>query len=84
MSDARRQVARVGVDAGVVVEVAVGGLEVEAGRDPPAADRQERQPQRTVAAEQLEQAAHEDPALVAARASAGRGRDRPSASGGGR
>ena len=65
--DARRQVARVGVDAGVVVEVAVGRLEVDPGRDPPAADRQERQAERAVRPVELEQAAEEDPALAPAR-----------------
>ena len=48
--DAGRQVARVGVDAGVVVEVAVRRLEVDAGGDPPAADGQERQAERAVRA----------------------------------
>ena len=66
ISDARRQVAGVGIDAGVVVEVAVVALEVDPGRDPPAADRQERQPERAVRAVQLEQPPEEDPALRAA------------------
>ena len=46
MHDAGRELPRVGVDAGVVVQVAVGGLEVDPGRDPPAADGQERQADR--------------------------------------
>ena len=65
--DARRQVARVGVDAGVVVEVAVRRLEMDPGGDPPATDRQERQPERSVRPVELEQPTEEDPALGAAR-----------------
>ena len=83
--DARRQVARVGVDAGVVVEVAVGGLEVDAGRDPPAADRQEREAERPVRPEQLEQPPERRRGSASPPGvSAGRARRRPSASGGGR
>ncbi len=64
--DAGRELAGVGVHAGVVVEIAVGGLEVDPRRDPPAADREEREADRAVGAGQLEQPADEDPALVPA------------------
>ena len=64
---AGRQLAGVGVHAGVVVEERVRGLERDPGGDPPAADREEREPQRVAGAEQLEQAAEEHPALLAAR-----------------
>ena len=43
---ARRQLARVGVHAGVVVQDGVRGLERDAGGDPPAADGEERELQR--------------------------------------
>ena len=62
ISDARRQVARVWVDTGVVVENGVVRLEMDAGRDPPPADGQERQSQRAVRRR-------------GARTDAGRGRD---------
>ena len=65
--DARGQLAGIRVHAGVVVEDAVGRLEVDARRDPPAADGQEAEVERPVRPEQLEQATEEDPALGAAR-----------------
>ena len=52
--DAGRQVARIGIDAGVVVEIAVGGPEHHAGGDASIADGQERQAERAVGPELLE------------------------------
>ena len=77
--DAGRQVARVRVDAGVVVEVARRArLEMDARRDPPAADRQERQAQRPVGAVELEQPPERRPGSGRRRACRGTGRRRPS------
>ena len=75
--DARRELAGVGVDAGVVVVPGVGVVEADAGRDPPAADRQEvaagpcrrRRPARTAAGRR--------PGSGRRPASAGRGRASP-------
>ena len=81
---AGRQVARVGVDAGVVVEVAVAGLEVDPGRDPPAADRQERQAQRPVRRRGARTGAGRGRGSARRRACRGTGRRRPISSGGAR
>ena len=68
MSDAGREVAGVRVDARRCSRGSPSpSLEVDPGRDPPAADRQERQAQRPVRPVELEQAPEEDPALGAAR-----------------
>ena len=85
MTHAGRQVAGVRVDAGVVVEVAVRRLEVDAGGDPPAADGQERQAQRRRPAPNSSNRRRKKTRLWSPPGvSAGTGRPRPSASGGGR
>src|SRR2546425_13244877 len=53
--DARREVACVRIDTGVVVEVAFGRPEVDAGRDPSSTDRQEGEPDRAIRSVLLEE-----------------------------
>src|SRR5437762_11640229 len=64
--DARREVARVGVHACVVVEDALTVIEVEAARDQPAADGEARQLEWSVRSEMAEQMAEEAAAAGAA------------------
>src|SRR4051794_18724669 len=62
---ARGQIARVGVDPGVVVEEGVRRLEVDARRDAPPTDRQEGEPELSIGAMELEEPPDEDAALFA-------------------
>src|SRR5262245_60567653 len=65
--DAGREIARVGVDAGVVEEIAVVVLEVDARGDPSLADPQGAEADRAIIAVELEHPPNQDAALPAAR-----------------